>query len=369
MRKLNFAYQAAALLLAMPVISQPANIGEYRLKADGALNVQSFSMPFSAYASAEARTDASAKFERMRQLGTASPPAGTKDPVAARRTLVDQVLFAPWLEAQRHRYAVTMTEQSIDGVRVQVFTPKSGVKADNVGRVLINLHGGGFMIGWPLVSQIESIPIAAVGGIKVISVDYRMAPEARFPAASEDVAAVYRELLKTHKPSEIGFYGCSAGGILTSQSMAWFQKMRLPMPAAIAILSAAVDPKLAGDSAYFTPQLGSYIPRPGPSGEMDAPYFAGADFNDPLVSPSRSKAVLSRYPPTLLVSGTRAGDMSAETHSHLDLLSAGVKSQLLLWDGLDHCFMYNPDMPESRQAYAMINDFFKEHLGRPTPLH
>jgi epsilon-lactone hydrolase len=95
---------------------------------------------------------------------------------------------------------------------------------------LINLHEGGFVFGGRWGGQIESIPIAAVGKFKVMSVDYRMAPEHRFPAASGDVAAVYRELLNTYQPKNIGIYGCSACGLLTAQAVAWLQKEGLPPP-------------------------------------------------------------------------------------------------------------------------------------------
>jgi hypothetical protein len=73
---------------------------------------------------------------------------------------------------------------------------------------------------------LESVPIASVGRFKVITVDYRQAPEATFPVASEDVAAVYKDLLKTYKPENIGVYRCSAGGALTAQAGAWFVAYR-----------------------------------------------------------------------------------------------------------------------------------------------
>ena len=81
--------------------------------------------------------------------------------------------------------------------------------------------------------EVESIPIASLGKIEVISVSYRLAPENVFPAASEDVAAVYRALIKTYRLQDIGAYGCSAGGVLTAEAIAWFNKMHLPMPGAI----------------------------------------------------------------------------------------------------------------------------------------
>jgi acetyl esterase/lipase len=79
---------------------------------------------------------------------------------------------------------------------------------------------------------VESIPIASVGAIRVITVDYREGPEYSFPAASEDLAAVYAALLKTYKPRNIGIYGCSAGGILTAQSVAWIGSHGMPSPGA-----------------------------------------------------------------------------------------------------------------------------------------
>jgi acetyl esterase/lipase len=70
------------------------------------------------------------------------------------------------------------------------------------------LHGGAFLWGAHSGGLVESIPVASVGKMKVISVDYRQGPEAAFPAASEDVAVVYTALLKHYKPRNIGIYGC-----------------------------------------------------------------------------------------------------------------------------------------------------------------
>src|SRR3546814_5596313 len=93
------------------------------------------------------------------------------------------------------------------------------------------------------------MPIAAIGRIKVISVDYRQGPDFTFPAASEDVAAVYRELIKQYDPRNIGIYGCSAGGLLTAQSVAWLIDKKLPLPGAIAMLCEGGAYWTEGDSS------------------------------------------------------------------------------------------------------------------------
>lgn len=86
----------------------------------------------------------------------------------------------PLIDRQYAHFAGEMNERTILGVFVQEFTPKAGIAPQNRDRVLINLHGGGFTVTARTQSQVESIPIAAVGRIKVISVDYRQAPENAF---------------------------------------------------------------------------------------------------------------------------------------------------------------------------------------------
>ena len=96
------------------------------------------------------------------------------------------------------------------------------------------------------------MPIAFVGKFRVISIDYREAPEYSFPAASEDVAKVYAELLKTYKPTNIGIYGCSAGGPLTAESIAWFQKLKLPLPGAVGMFCEGAAFWTEGDSGVIS---------------------------------------------------------------------------------------------------------------------
>ena len=108
-----------------------------------------------------------------------------------------------FLRPIRQRYAVNVEERTIGGIFTQIVTPKDGIPARNRDRVLLNVHGGGFVSGGRTASLVESIPLASIEKIKVISIDYRMGPEYKFPAASEDVATVYKEILKEYKPQHI----------------------------------------------------------------------------------------------------------------------------------------------------------------------
>ena len=240
--------------------------------------------------------------------------------------------------------------------------PKSGVAARNRRRVLINLHGGGFSGCWPGCAELESIPLASMMGIRVVSVDYREGPTYKFPAASEDVAKVYQALLKEYKPASIGIYGCSAGGMLTAMSLAWFQAHGLPRPGAAGIYCASAG-SFGGDATYIAYPLGeARIPAAGPS-QSRLGYLSETKTDDPLVSPAVSPTVLAKFPPTLLITGTRDFAMSGAINTDSLLTKAGVDSELHVWDGLFHGFFYNADVPESKEAFEVMVKFFDRHLG------
>jgi acetyl esterase/lipase len=272
--------------------------------------------------------------------------------------------MVPYLERQKLLFAVDLADQKIGGVHVFVYNPRSGIQGKNKERVLIELHGGGFSGCWPGCAELESRPIAALAGIQVVAVDYRQGPENKFPAASEDVASVYQELLKTYKAENIGIYGCSAGGMLTAMSVAWFQKHDLPRPGAIGVFCASAG-EFGGDAAYTSAPLGEarLMPEMRDGGLTRLTYFTGVDPKDPLVAPINSPDMLAKFPPTLMMTGTRAFEMSSAVYTHSQLVKLGVDAQLHVWEGLFHGFFYNPDVPESRDAYDVIVKFFDRHLG------
>ncbi len=332
---------------------------EVVVDADGTVHVPAMSVPMSSYLSPEGQAYVTEHLLSMKRPELLGPGDGVPP------------LIAPYLERQRELYPVEREDTSIAGVHAYVYTPAGGVPAENENRVLVNLHGGGFSGCWPGCAELESIPISALGRIKVVALDYRQGPEHSHPAASEDVAAVYAELLKTYPAENIGVYGCSAGGMLTGMSLAWFQRHGLPAPGAAGILCAGVtvaDVAFGGDANSMTFPLGeARAPPPAPSGDGGAPaqmdYLAGTDTNDPLVSPGASAEMLAQFPPTLIVTGTRSFDLSAAVHGHALLVKAGAEADLHVWEGMFHGFFYNPDVPESRDCYDVIVNFFDKHLG------
>ena len=93
-------------------------------------------------------------------------------------------------------------------------------------------------------------------------------------------------------------------------------------------------------------------------------YLANADLNDPLVAPANSLDVLSKFPPTLIITATRGFELSSAVYTHSLLVKEGVDAELHVWEGMFHGFFYNPDVPESRDCFNVIINFFDRHLGK-----
>lgn len=329
--------------------------GAWSTDPDGTVNVPGLVVPPSSYASQQAQAAWAAQTR-----GPRGPGPGLTEGVKAAREYYGQ--FNDRLAARmKVLYPVNIESRTIGGVHAELISPREGVRPRNQHRVLINLHGGAFAWGEGSGGEVESIPIASIGGITVLTVAYREGPESAFPAASEDVATVYRSLLKDHDPKTIGIYGCSAGGMLTAQSVAWFDKVGLPQPGAVGMFCAAAS-RMSGDSLHIAPALGGgVIPE---HHELQWPYFAQAKVreDDPLVYPINSPALLARFPPSLLLAGSRDFALSSLFQTQRELVKQGVEAELHVWDGLPHAFFMDPDLPESREVYTVVGKFFDRHL-------
>lgn len=264
-------------------------------------------------------------------------------------------------EEARKKFPAKITETTTAGVRTDIIEPLE-MPATNKNKVLINLHGGGFITDSG--SLIEGIPIANLAKVKVVSVYYRLAPENPFPAAVDDVVAVYKELLKTYKPRNIGIFGTSAGAILTAEVAVKLKQSGLPLPGALGFFSGLADFSRTADSQQLFALngfSGSIAPQ-DPNTGHDDPYVGKTDRRDPVLSPLF--ADLHGFPPTLLVTGTRDALLSNTAIFHLALLRAGVDARLLVYEAMPHAFWYHFDLPETQEALEAMAKFFDEHIGK-----
>jgi len=299
--------------------------------------------------------------EAQTMLGRVVSDAAKPETLAMRRAGTDTWQNGAG-EGFRKAYPVNVTEATIAGVKVRMITPMS-VPEGKKNRVLINLHGGGF--NSDSGSLTETIPVAFMTQTKVVAVLYRLAPENPFPAAVDDAVAVYKDVLKTHKPSEIVIYGTSAGAILTGEVAVKLKQLGLPEPAALGIFSGMGDFSQVGDSVALYALNGfsghldpPKVPVRGPDNE----YARNIDLKDPVLSPMY--ADLHGLPPTLLITSGRDLLLSGTTLLQRALLHAGVDARLVVFEALPHAFWNNQSLPETKEADQMMADFFDRELGK-----
>jgi len=286
-----------------------------------------------------------------RQPGPAAPS------LEANRTRTDAFRTSRSAEA-RKLYPVNIEPQTIAGVRTDIITPLTTLPAKG-DRVLINVHGGGFITDSG--SLVEGIPIANLTQTKVVSIYYRLAPENPFPAAVDDTVAVYKELLKTYRPEHIGLFGTSAGAILTAETAVKLRELRLPLPAALGIFSGTGDMTLWDDSRAIYTLSGFGGPQPQKPTQPNG-YVGKTDPHNPVLSPLY--ADLTGFPPALFVTSTRDILLSGTTLLHRAWLRAGAEADLIVFEALPHAFWYNYQLPETKEALALMARFFDRRLAR-----
>lgn len=269
----------------------------------------------------------------------------------------------PMLAELRSSLGVTMEEATIGGVPVLVLAPDTIPEA-HAGQTVVNLHGGGYVYGSGASGTFEATLLAAYGGYRVIAVDYRMPPDAPYPAAVDDAAAVYAALLdEGADPASIAVNGTSAGGGLALAMLLRLKEEGLAMPGALAANTPWADLTGSGDSYRANEWLDNVVVSYDGYLDDAARLYAGeAGLADPGVSPVFGD--LAGLPPTLLISGTRDLFLSDAARVQRKLRQAGVVADLQLFEGLSHGqYLFDPAAPETVEMFEEIAAFLDAHLA------
>jgi acetyl esterase/lipase len=244
--------------------------------------------------------------------------------------------------------------RDVAGVPVHVQAPREA--AARSGPVVLDLHGGALVYGAGEVCRASAATTAVTTGLVTWGADYRMPPAHPYPAALDDVVAVYRALLTERSPGEIVVAGGSAGGNLAAALLLRARDEGLPMPAALVLLTPEVDLTESGDSfvtnAPHDLALGSLR-------EVNALYADGADLAHPYLSPLFGD--LTGFPPTFLQAGTRDLFLSNAVRMHRRLRAAGVAAELHVFEGMPHGG-FGGDAPEDAELDAEVRAFVARAL-------
>ncbi|QYC41512.1 Monoterpene epsilon-lactone hydrolase [Nonomuraea coxensis DSM 45129] len=232
---------------------------------------------------------------------------------------------------------------------------------DPAAAVLLYLHGGGYVVGSPRTHLALAGELARRARTRVVSPDYRLAPEHPFPAAVEDGLAAYRELLAlSGSPARVALAGDSAGGGLAIATLLAAREEGLPMPAAVVMFSpwtdltftgASIDTKHGIDPIFVRSDLEVYRTH----------YLGRQDPSTPTASPAL--ADLTGLPPLLVQAGSNELLLDDAVLLAARAAAADVDVTLQVWGGLPHVFQHHTALvEEAGQALDDAARFLSRHM-------
>jgi acetyl esterase/lipase len=227
-------------------------------------------------------------------------------------------------------------------------------------RVVLYLHGGGYVIGSVNTHREVISRLSRAAGAKALAIDYRLAPEHPHPAAVEDSTAAYRWLLRGGvDPARLVIAGESAGGGLTVATLVALRDAGDPLPAAGVCLSPWVDLECIGESMTTKAEVDPLVEREGVL-EMAKAYLGETQPRTPLAAPLY--ADLRGLPPLLIQVGTAEVLLDDSTRLAERARSAGVEVVFEPWDDMIHMWhMFAAMLPEGQQAIERIGEFIRQH--------
>lgn len=258
--------------------------------------------------------------------------------------------------------AIMIETQAPDGVTC---TPvdAGGVSAEwsvaagvDEAKVVLYVHGGGYVMGSAGSHRDMTGRLSKAAGARVLSLNYRLAPEHPFPAPVDDAVAAYRWLLAQGiSPGNIAVAGDSAGGGLAIATLLALRDAGEPLPAAGIGISAWVDMEGTGESMTTRAAVDPVVQKEGLLG-MAKLYLGDADPKSPLAAPLH--ADLGGLPPLLLQVGDAETLLDDSMRLAEKARAAGVDVTLKVWDEMPHVWhLFAPILPEGRQAIDEIGSF------------
>jgi len=264
------------------------------------------------------------------------------------------------MDARLGRFAppIAMESVAIDGVPATWF----GEPALSSKGTLLYLHGGAWCLHLPAVYRRLATTLVELTGMRVLLVDYRLAPEHPFPAGIDDCFAVYRWLMEqgyTERPFALA--GDSAGGSLSLVTLMRARDALLPLPDCAALLSPSTDLTISGPSSRYNAEADPMF-SPAASDLLPDTYCPGQDRGNPLLSPLFGN--WNGLPPLLFHAGSTEMLLDDSVRAQDRARQAGVDAEIEVWVELPHVFHVFTWIPESRLGLRAVAEFILDKSVR-----
>jgi monoterpene epsilon-lactone hydrolase len=269
-------------------------------------------------------------------------------------------MHAAKMDARLGRFAppIAMESVAIDGVPATWF----GDPALSSKGTLLYLHGGAWCLHLPAVYRRLATTLVELTGMRVLLVDYRLAPEHPFPAGIDDCFTVYRWLIEqgyTERPFALA--GDSAGGSLSLVTLMRARDALLPLPDCAALLSPSTDLTISGPSSRYNAEADPMF-SPAASDLLPDTYCPGQDRGNPLLSPLFGN--WNGLPPLLFHAGSTEMLLDDSVRAQDRARQAGVDAEIEVWVELPHVFHVFTWIPESRLGLRAVAEFILDKSVR-----
>ena len=229
-------------------------------------------------------------------------------------------------------------------------------------RILVYLHGGGYVIGSVRTHRVLMSRISRASGARVLGLDYRLSPENPFPAPLQDTMAAYKWLLANGAdPKKIVIGGDSAGGGLTVSALVSMRYLGEPMAAGGVCISPWTELEPKAESYDTNAAVDPSVSRERVQGLME--HFIGdKDPRAPLASPLF--ADLNGLPPLLVQVGSIEVVLDDSTRLAQRAEAAGIDVKLEVWDDMPHVWhQFAPILSDAQKAIDRVGEFIKKHTA------
>lgn len=236
-----------------------------------------------------------------------------------------------------------------------------GRPAPDAKRAILFCHGGGFQIGSLRSHQGLMSRVARAAGAPVLGFEYRLAPEARYPAAHRDALSAYARLSSgLGEGARVAIAGDSAGGNLALATALGAERAGLRRPACVVLLSPWLDLAMSGES-YRTRSELDFFSSPGQLRAMARTYLGrDGDPANPECSPLYDD--VSGLPPTLVHAGDHDITLDDATALAARAEKQDLELRLRIWPGMFHHFQMFDELTEAGESLDEIGSFLREHL-------
>lgn len=224
---------------------------------------------------------------------------------------------------------------------------------------LLYLHGGAWVLHLPALYGAFAAKLSTTTGLRVLLVDYRLAPEHQFPAAADDCLAVYRSLVEAAGTRPHVIAGDSAGGNLALTTLMRARDAQLPLPSCAVLLSPATDIAMTGPSIRYNAKADPMFSI-GAGDLLPSMYCPDLDRTDPLISPLYGN--WAGLPPLYFLAGSTEMLLDDSVRAHDRAQQALTNSRIDVWPDMPHVFPLFSMLPEARQALGDITAFIEQHF-------